>query len=112
VICLMATDQDHRNISDVLSKLRDVHQKKLDVPFKDVCMLARIYLACPITSVECERSFSVLHRLKTWLRCTTGQSRLTHELILVAHSARTVELDDVIEDFVRLNDQRKDDFGL
>ena len=47
-------DQDHRNMSDVISKLRDVHQKKLDVLFKDVCMLARIYLACPVTSVECE----------------------------------------------------------
>ena len=58
-------DQDHRNMSDVLSKLRDVHQKKLDILFKDVCMLARIYLACPVTSVECERSFSVLRRLKT-----------------------------------------------
>jgi len=52
--------QDQRNMSDVLSKLRDVHQQKLDVLFKDVCMLARIYLASPITSVECERSFSVL----------------------------------------------------
>ena len=37
-----------------------------------------------------------------------------HELILVAHSARPrpVDLDGVIEDFIRLNDQRKDDFGL
>ena len=52
-------DQDHRNMSDVLSKLRDVHQKKLDVLFKDVCMLARIYLACPVTNVECERSCCV-----------------------------------------------------
>jgi len=43
-------DQDRRNMSDVLSKLCDVHQKKLDVIFKDVCMLARIYLECPITS--------------------------------------------------------------
>jgi len=44
---------------------------------------------------------------------TTGhQSRLNHELILVAHSARPVDLDDVIEDFIRFNDQRKDDFGV
>ena len=41
-----------------------------------------------------------------------GQHRLNHELILVAHSARLVDLDGVIEDFVRFNDQRKDDFGL
>jgi len=49
--------------------------------------------------------------LKTWLRRTTGQCRLNHELILVTHAARPVDLDTVIEDFVRLNDQRKYDFG-
>jgi len=36
----------------------------------------------------------------------------THELILVAHSARPVDPDGVTEDFVRLSDQRKDDFGV
>jgi len=40
------------------------------------------------------------------------QSRLNHELILVTHSARPVDLDGVIEDLVRSNDQRKNDFGL
>ena len=106
MICLTATKTTKTCL------IRDVHQKKLDVLFKDVCMLAKIYLACPVTSVECERSFSVLRQLKTWLRRITGQSRLNHELILVAHSARPVDLDGVIEDFVRLTDQRKDDFGL
>jgi len=32
--------------------------------------------------------------------------------MLVAHSARPVDLEGVIKDFVRFNDQRKDDFGL
>ena len=50
--------------------------------------------------------------VENWLRRTTGQSRLNHELILVAYSARSVDLDGVIEHFIRLNDQRKDDFGL
>ena len=48
--------EDHRNVSDVLSKLRDVQQKKLDVIFKDVCMIAKIYLAC-LSQVECKGSF-------------------------------------------------------
>ena len=39
------TLEDHRNVSDVLSKLLDAEQKKLDVIFKDVCV---------------QRSFSVL----------------------------------------------------
>ena len=97
-------------MSDVLSKLREETGRSL--LFKDVCMLVRIYVACPVTSIECERSFSVMRRLKRWLRRTTGQSRLNHELIFVAHSARPVDLDGVIEDFIHLSDQRKDDFGL
>ena len=71
------------NLSEAFKKLRDVHEKKLDVLFKDVIMLARIYMACPVTSVECERSFSVMRRLKTWLRRTTG---LNHELLLCQRS--------------------------
>lgn len=103
---------DQGNLSDVFNKLRDVHAKKLDVLYKDGILLALIYMACPVTSVECERSFSVMRRLKTWLRRTTGQSRLNHELFLVIHSARAVDIDDVIHDFVSLNEQRQDDLGL
>ena len=33
------------NLSEAFKKLRDVHEKKLDVLFKDVIMLARIYMA-------------------------------------------------------------------
>jgi len=73
----------------------DVHRKKLDVLFKDVYMLARIYLAsCLVASVECQRSFSVVRGFDTQ---QASQSRLNHELILVvAHSARPVDLDGVI----------------
>ena len=102
------TLEDHRNMSHVLSKLRDVQQKKLDVIFNDVCVLARIYLAC-LSQVLNARDRSACCCV-SWR--TTGQSRLNHELILVTHSARPVDLDGVTEDFVRFNDQRKDDFGL
>ena len=81
-------------MSDILSKLREVQQKKLDVLFKDVCVLARIYL--PALS-------QVLNARVDGLQAS---------LILVAHSARPVDLDSVIKDFVRFNDQRKDDFAI
>jgi len=49
VIHLTATKtlEDCRNMSDVLNKLSVIQQKKLDVIFKDICMLPRIkiYLA-------------------------------------------------------------------
>ena len=56
---------DQSSLSEVFKKLRDVHEKKLDVLFKDVIMIARIYMACPVTSVECERSFSAMRRLNS-----------------------------------------------
>ena len=34
------------------------------------------------------------------------------ELLLVIHSAREFRVDDVIHDFVSLNEQRQDDLGL
>jgi len=47
VIHLTATKTlDHRNMPHVLSKLRDVQQKKLDVHHSKTRVLARIYLAC------------------------------------------------------------------
>jgi hAT family C-terminal dimerisation region len=103
---------DQSNWSEVFKKLRDVREKKLDILFKDVIVLARIYMACSVTSVECERSSSVMRRLKTWLRRTTGQSSLNHKLLLVIHSAREVRVDDVIHDFLSLNEQRQDDLGM
>ena len=106
-------DQNHRNMSDVLSKLRDVHQKKLDVLFKDVCMLARIYLACPsqvlnardrsACCVGWKRDFDAQQASIGWIT----SSFLWH--ILQDHA---VDLVCMTEDFVRLNDQRKEDFGL
>nr|CAB3267957.1 zinc finger MYM-type protein 1-like [Phallusia mammillata] len=39
--------------------------------FTQVFILLKLLLVCPVSSCECERSFSTLRRLKTWLRSTT-----------------------------------------
>jgi hypothetical protein len=36
------SSDDQSNLSDVFNELRDVHEKQLDVLFKDVIILARI----------------------------------------------------------------------
>ena len=38
--------------------------------FSEVFVLLKLLLVCPASSCECERSFSCLRRLKTWLRST------------------------------------------
>ena len=41
--------------------------------FPQVLVLLKLLLVCPVSSCECERSFSALQRLKTWLRTTMAQ---------------------------------------
>ena len=44
--------------------------------FNKITKLLRILITIPMTSVEAERTFSSLKRIKTFLRNTMGQSRL------------------------------------
>ena len=77
--------------------------------FSEVYMLIKLLLVCPISSCECERSFSTLHSLKTWLRSTLMQQRLNH--ITVSHVHRdeldTIHLDQLTEEFIERFSQRK-----
>jgi Domain of unknown function (DUF4371)/OTU-like cysteine protease/hAT family C-terminal dimerisation region len=101
-----------QTLPNVICQMQVIVQKGLHVLFHDVLMLLSIYMASPITSVECERSFSALRRLKYWLRSTTGQPRLNHELILLLNPEHSIDIDSVIHDFVLLNQQRQSDFGV
>ena len=44
-----------------------------------------IYLTTPVGSVSCERSFSVLHRLKLWMRSSMTEERLSGLAMMLAH---------------------------
>jgi len=65
----------------------------------------------PVTSCEGERSFSVLKRLKFWLRSTMGQSRLSSLTIIQIHSRELVKLS--VENLINIFascEQRRTDF--
>ena len=67
----------------------------------------------PATNAVSERSFSTLKRVKTYLRSTTGDSRLNHLMMLHVHKDRTdaITLVDVANDFVGKKENRKQLFG-
>ena len=46
--------------------------------FGEVVKLVKLLLVCPASVASAERSFSGLRRLKTWLRSSISQERLTH----------------------------------
>ena len=69
-----------------------------------------IMLKMPVTSATAERSFSVLRRLKTYVRSTMNNDRLSSLALMHIHRNFSVYLDKVIEKFVS-DKKRKTDFG-
>ena len=76
--------------------------------------LVKILLCMPVTSCTCERSFSCLRRLKTYLRSTMSQERLNHLAILNCHRdiAYTLDLDHLIDEFIMRASIRMNTFYL
>jgi hypothetical protein len=96
------------NINDVR---KEFSSKNLKVPFPNLFTLLSIYLTVPISSSECERSFSVLKRLKTWLRSTMGQDRLSNLALIQINSDYLSKLDiGKIIDIFATKTNRKIDF--
>jgi hypothetical protein len=61
-------------------------------------------------SATAERSFSVLRRLKTYLRSTMNNNRLSSLALMHIHCDFSVDLDKVMEKFVSAK-TRRTDFG-
>ena len=79
----------------------------------EVCTLGKLLLVMPATNATSERSFSALKRVKTYLRSTTGDSRLNHLMVLHVHKDRTdnINLVDAANTFVGEKNNRKEMFG-
>lgn len=101
------------NALKALEMLRqsDVHQ---DV-FQEVYKLFSLVVSLPSTSVSVERSFSCLKRIKTYLRNTISQQRLSslanisiHRELLSELEGQPSFLDDIIDKFAALKNRRID----
>lgn len=95
-----------------LSTIDDIHKafKKSDLKlvFPNIFNLLCIFLTVPLSSAECERSFSCLKRLKTCLRTTIGQERLSSLAIAHLNQKHLNELDvnNLIEIFAIVKNRR------
>ena len=54
--------------------------------------IATIAITIPVGTAGCERVFSVMRRVKTWLRCQTTDDRLSDLAIVAVHRKRAKEL--------------------
>jgi hypothetical protein len=97
-----------RTIADAMEK-SDMYKNMLT----EVDKLLRIYFCFPVTSATAERSFSLLRRIKTFLRSTMCQTRLNNLFTLFVYTSKTdaLDLNGIAKEFVSVNNRRKNYFG-
>ena len=69
--------------------------------FPNITVLLQILCTLPVTSCESERSFSGLKRIKTSIRSTMGNERLTSLSLLHFHRDIDINIAEVIDEFAR-----------
>lgn len=87
----ICTGREVNTIRDVVSILQTTQPQTRSM-LSEVEKLIKLSLCLPISVAASERS-SALRRLKTWLRNTMSQERLTHLAIMNAHSDLLDEID-------------------
>ena len=78
--------------------------------FPQVLVLLKLLLVCPVSSCECERSFSAY---STWLRATMTQHKLKYISICHVHRERLDKVDvrQLAKEFVGQSEIRRKIFG-
>ena len=90
-----------------LSDLR-FHLSKMSNAFRNLIRLADLVLTLPVTSVENERMFSCMKRIKTYIRTRCGDDRLSDLLVLaiLQEEVKRVEVEKVIDTFANMRHRR------
>ena len=98
------------SIISVMSQASDTVQQMFD----QVITMVQPYLSIPVSTATAERTFSVLRRLKTYLRTDMSQKRLNNALLLHVHKDYTDKLDmiKIANDFVQSNERRRRYFDI
>ena len=78
--------------------------------YPHVHKLLTILMTLPVSSASAERSFSVVRRLKTWLRTNMSQDRIIGLALLHMHRDINVTTEQVLVRFVKR--KRRVDFVL
>lgn len=102
-----------KNFGDYVEAMRSSSTEVRNL-FPNVFNLLRLLLVRSVSSSECERSFSSLRRLKTWLRSTMTQTRLNAVAILHVHQQMTdnIDVSEIAEAFTKKNASRANIFGI
>ena len=94
-------DTSEFDVNDLVTFLQSLDSSRRKL-LSEISTLGELLLVMPAANAVRERSFSALKRVKTYLRSTTGDSRLNHLMMLHVHKDRTdaLTLVDVANEFV------------
>lgn len=86
-----------------------IYERNMKDLYPNIEIAFRIFVSTPATNCTAERSFSVLKRMKNYLRSTMSQERLNSLAILTIESDLTssLEYEDIIDDFSRMKSRKK-----
>lgn len=65
----------------------------------NINVLLCILCTLPVTSAECERSFSTLKHLKTYLRSTMTAERQSGLTMMNIHYGKAIDIDEIVNTF-------------
>jgi Leucine-rich repeat (LRR) protein len=105
----IAFKENNRFDWDKLSILRkEFINNKLHICFPNIYIAMQIYFSFPVSSAEAERSFSCLRLLKTHLRTTMMESRLSSLALLQIESefTRDLDLEKLVDKFASVKNRR------
>ncbi|XP_069103864.1 zinc finger MYM-type protein 1-like [Argopecten irradians] len=81
-------------------ELTEVLDRTAQQLYPSICNILIILLTIPVSTATAERSFSALRRIKTYLRSTTRQDRLSSLAMIHVHRDIPIDMDRVMEVFI------------
>ena len=98
------------NIISPVSMWSLIQENNIIVTFPNLNIILRIYLTLPISNASGERSFSVMARIKIFLRSTLGQQKLNSLSLLYKEKEilnNSINYDELIDEFAELKVRKK-----
>ena len=97
-----------------LAKILSAAQPETSKVFNEIENLIELCLSLPVSVAGSERSFSALRRLKTWLRSTMKQNRLTDLALMHVHKdiVDDVNIEALVKEFCSKTPERRSVFGV